>query len=94
MVKKRREKAQENARVKAEEEQMEQEEASVGEKKDGEEEDETVKRRPEQEGQVEVRMGMGSPQSERREVEGMRTRDARGRELLTSPPSHNMEPDT
>ena len=87
-VKKRREMAQENARIKAEEEQMEQEEASVGEKKDGDE------MRREQEGQVEVRMGMGSPQSERREVEGMRTRDARGRELLTSPPSHNMEPDT
>ena len=85
--------AQENARIKAEEEQMEQEEASVGEKKDGEEED-GDEMRPEQEGQVEVRMGMGSPQSERREVEGMRTRDARGSELLTSPPSHNMEPDT
>ena len=68
MVKQRREKAQENARIKAEEDQMEQEEASVREKEGGKDEDgdETVTTRPEQ---VEASVGMGSPQSERRAQE-------------------------
>ena len=93
MVKQRRERVEENARIKAEGEQIKQEEASVRKKKTGEEEDEkdeTVTTRPEQ---VDVPVTMGSPQNERREVEGMRTRDSRGKELVTSPP-HNVEPDT
>ena len=90
LVKQRREKAQEIARKKAEEEQMEQEEGSPPVKKDGEGEDETVTIRPEQ---VEASVGMGSPHSERREVEGMRTRDTRGKELATSP-THHVEPNT
>ena len=93
MVKQRRERVEEKARKKAKEEQKKQEEASVRKKKDGEEEDdkdETVTTRPEQ---VDVPVIMGSPQSERREVEGMRTRDTRGKELVTSP-THNVEPDT
>ena len=93
MVKQRRKRVEENARIKAEGEQIKQEEASVRKKKTGEEEDEkeeTVTTRPEQ---VDVPVTMGSPQSERREVEGMRTRDTRGKELVTSPP-HNVEPDT